>query len=447
MTGKLKSSLLATVVILLLAVGVIRALETRQTPRHPTPEALLASAEWKQAVQSADSVSLGTMAVRQCRVPGKECYFTLLLSLAEANRIALAMGTLSAIAERDQRIMATGHDYAHGIGMRSYDAGREFGEQFIACTVAFQSGCYHGLIQVHLTSIPEVNREAVAGFCDRIPGLDRNIWLRFQCAHGLGHGLLMAFNHDLPRGLAGCDFLDNGWDRESCYGGAFMENVIATDTHHMPVRAASVATTDSASQTHGDHGDHSPPPEPAPESPVFLRINPADPYYPCSILHEHYQRSCYGMQTSLMLEITGRDWGATARLCDGAPLLHRTTCYQSLGTNISGSTVRNTPKAIALCLLGSEDLQPWCFLGVVKNFVDVTADPADGLAFCREVPGEANRLKCHEALGEELGVLYPDVTRRDSVCGQAEADGREACRYGARIVPVPPPGLPVNNEQ
>ena len=440
MTGKLKSPLIATVVILLLAVGVMRALETRQAPRHPDPETLLASAEWTQAVHSSDSVGLGTMAVRQCRTPGKECYLTLLLSLAESDRIALAMGTLAAIADRDQRIMATGHDYAHAIGMRGYDPAREFGEQFVSCTVAFQSGCYHGLIQVHLTSIPEVNQEAVDGFCDRIPGLDTNHWLRFQCAHGLGHGLLMAFNHDLPRGLAGCDFLSGAWDRASCYGGAFMENVIATDTHHMPVRAASTAATDSASGGHADHGD--PAPEPAPEPPAFPRINPADPYYPCSVLHEHYQPSCYGMQTSLMLELTKYDWAATARLCDGAPVSYRAICYQSLGTNISGNTVRNTPKAIALCLLGSEALQPWCFLGVVKNFVDVTSDPEDGLAFCREVPGEANRLKCFEAVGEEMAVLYNDVARRAVVCDRAEPDGRDACRYGARVVLVPPPGLP-----
>ncbi len=440
MTGKLKSPLLATVAILLVAVGVIRALETRQAPQHPDPETLLASAEWTQAVQSSDSVSLGTMAVRQCRVTGKECYLTLLLSLAESDRIPLAMGALSAIADRDRRIMATGHDYAHAIGMRGYDSTREFGEQFVRCTVAFQSGCYHGLIQVHLTSGPEVNKEAVEGFCDRIPGLGTNQWLRFQCAHGLGHGLLMAFNHDLPKGLAGCDFLEGGWDREVCYGGAFMENVIATDTHHMPVRAASATASDS-SDDHGDHGDHAAP-EPEPAAPAFPRINPADPYYPCSILHEHYLNSCYAMQTSIMLEITDRDWSATARLCDGAPVLYRTTCYQSMGTNISGSTVRDATKSIALCSLGTEALQPWCYLGVVKNFVDVTSNPDDGLAFCREVPGEANRLKCHEAVGEELMVLYHDVNQRIPVCDRAAPEGRDACRYGARIVLVPPPGLP-----
>lgn len=406
---------------------------TQRSPDNP-------AAAFATARQQRDSVALGRLALRQCEAQGKPCYEAFLLALADSNDIALAMSILNVIANDDARVRADGHAYAHAIGMRGYDPKLSFGESFLRCTVAFQSGCYHGTIQAYLTSLPDVEKSELEHFCDNIPGLDTNLWLRFQCAHGLGHGVVMVREHDLPRGLAACDHLASGWDREACYGGAFMENVIGTETHHMPVRAATSARRDSAEAMHA-HGmtgaaDTAPARAPLP------RINPLDPYYPCTILHPHYQRACWGMQTSIILELTQHDWRRTAALCAGAPREWRTTCYQSLGTNISGATVRNTARSIELCSLGDPTYQPWCFVGVVKNFVDVTSRPEDGLAFCREVPDGPNRARCYLAVGEQVGVLFPSLARRAPYCDALPPVDRAPCRYGARLDATRPPGLP-----
>ncbi len=438
--------LIGTVVIALVAVGASWAIQARRSPAFASAAAAVASPRWQQGVANEDSVTLGRMAYRECHEVGEPCYQAFLLTLADSHQIKLAMGTLSVIAHSDERVRGTGHNYAHAIGMRGYDPDIPFGDLFLSCSVAFQSGCYHGLIQVHLTGMATIERDRIGDFCTEIPGLETDYWLRFQCAHGLGHGLLMAYNHDLPRGLAGCDFLNEPWDRESCYGGAFMENVIATETHHMPVRATAAAMQDSAEmdqgmESHDDHGDTKANGEPEP--PTFPRINPADPYYPCSVLHEHYQASCYGMQTSIMLELTEYDWRQVGVLCAAAPEAVRTTCYQSMGTNISGFTVRNAQESVKLCLLGNPIYQPWCFFGVAKNFIDVTSIPADGVAFCRKVPDGDNRLKCFQAIGEELAVLYSDRDRRVGGCASLKAGDLHACQFGAGLAPAPPPDLPL----
>src|SRR3989442_12919190 len=82
----------------------------------------------------------------------------------------------------------------------------------------------------------------------------------------MGHGLTMFRGHDLPQALTDCDLLSDGWDRESCYGGAFMENVINVTSPHHPA-------TELAAHRH-HHMAMSP----------FKAIDPAAPPYPCSIV-------------------------------------------------------------------------------------------------------------------------------------------------------------------
>ena len=78
--------------------------------------------------------------------------------------------------------------------------------------------------------LPERTRDSrpaeIATLCDRsvIPGAANA--LRFQCLHGLGHGLTANAEHDIFRALRLCDALEGDWDRGSCYSGVFMENII-----------------------------------------------------------------------------------------------------------------------------------------------------------------------------------------------------------------------------
>ena len=91
-----------------------------------------------------------------------------------------------------------------------------------------------------------------------------------------------------------------------------------------------------------------------------------------------------------------------------------------------------------MCSFASAEYQPWCHVGVVKNFIDLTAKPADGIAYCRSVTGAANQRQCYEAVGEQIGTLRNNPTEREAACGPVAAPYRDACRYGARLTSVPP---------
>ncbi len=410
------------------------------------------SSAFAQAAAAGDSLELANRAVTRCRLlrgdAKSACYQEILLTLVKERKIRLAMGTLSRIGEADSDVRRLGHDYSHVIGINAWRPGQDLGEAYEQCTELFQSGCYHGVVQVFLTA-KGIDSTTVPELCDGIPSARTNLFLRFQCVHGLGHGMVMLRKAHLPNALAGCDLLPSGWDRDSCYGGAFMEFILAgrgqSHGDHAAHVAAELAAADSGATgpPPDEHAGHDMDAHAGHEMPAdtFAIRRPGDLNYPCNVLGEKYQRACYAMQAGIMVESVGLDFAKVAQGCDTAPEKHIPTCYQGIGTYLSGVTVRDAPAAIRECNRGNPEYQPWCFIGVVKNFIDVTARPEDGLDFCRRVGHEANRIACYVAVGEQVSVLVSAGPDREAFCNQVPADARESCRFGASLTNEPPRGL------
>lgn len=333
--------------------------------------------------------------------------------------------------------------FAHSIGLSALRDSATVSAAFGQCTEIFQSGCYHGVIQAYFARLTGsgdaggVGVDAVNALCADYRGRRDARWLFFQCAHGMGHGLTMFHGHHLPRALAGCDLLADAWERESCWGGAFMENVVnATSPHHgvgrPQVESASTASRAPADDHtgHAAHHDHA---GAAASATPWKALDPADPLYPCNALDARYQRSCYQMQTSPILHFNGGDFAAAARACDTAPEEHRPACYQSLGRDASPYTQQNHERAAQICATGDPRYQPWCHVGYAKNLVDLTARPADGLAYCRVLADPAVKGACYTAIGEQTLVLAADPQRRRAWCVEAEPNYRGVCLRAAGI--------------
>jgi hypothetical protein len=139
------------------------------------------------------------------------------------------------------------------------------------------------------------------------------------------------------------------------------------------------------------------------------------------------------MQAGIIIELTGPDYGKIAKACDEAPVAMQPSCYQGIGTYVSGVTVRNPQKSIDLCAKGDTKLQAWCYVGVVKNFIDVTAKADDGFDFCQRLTDRNYLIACYNAVGEEMAVLIRAPADREQQCGRAPKDYVEACRYGATL--------------
>jgi hypothetical protein len=402
-----------------------------------------------QAAAAGDSLALAGKAFNRCRflrdTAKSDCYEEILLTLVKERRIRLAMGTLARIGELDGDVRRHGHDYSHVIGINAWRPGQDIGEAYEQCTELFQSGCYHGVIQVYLTA-QGISDTTVPELCNSIPSARDVLFLRFQCVHGLGHGMVMLHQAHLPKALAGCDLLLSAWDRDSCYGGAFMEFILTGRGQSHGEHAAHVAAELAAADTSGgrgqaahdtadEHAGHDMPAD------TFAIRRPGDLLYPCNVLGDKYQRACYAMQAGIMVESVGLDFRRIAEGCDRAPEPWLPTCYQGIGTYVSGTTVRDPAAAVKECGLGRVEYQPWCYIGVVKNFIDVTARPEDGLEFCGMAELPANRAACYVAIGEQVSVLRSWNLEREEFCTTVPAEAKAACRFGAGLTDEPPPGL------
>ena len=144
-------------------------------------------------IASGDSVAAANLASDRCRLlwtkSRRACYEDFLLDLVRKDQVRLAMGALALLGQRDPQVRRYGHDFSHVIGINAWTPAKDIGTVYIQCNELFQSGCYHGVIQAFF-AYRGTDSASVASLCRDTPEIRATSWLRFQCVHGIGHGLV-----------------------------------------------------------------------------------------------------------------------------------------------------------------------------------------------------------------------------------------------------------------
>jgi hypothetical protein len=390
---------------------------------------------------------------KRCRSPHpateRDCYAAALDERLASGGPAPVLQLLDRLAALDPDVRRHGHFYAHRIGISALKSPGEVGRVFATCTPAWESGCYHGVIQSYFIATQRngggVTAERVEALCGDYRGKRSD--LLFQCTHGLGHGLAILHGHDLPQALGSCDLLSRQPEREMCYAGAFMESLVnATHPHSVPAAdkarsgAKAKETPAAAHSGHGAHERHGPAGAgAAPAKPPFQALDPADLHYPCSRMDEKYLIACYTIQTSAMLHHSGRDVGRAATECGRAPEKARSTCFVSLGRDVSTIAINDNPQAVRLCWLAEKAFRPDCHRGVALSIVNMRAAPADAIPYCRAVSEPESKRSCYVAVGLQALALPDGRARQEQACGLAEAEMVGLCL--GRPASPPPGGL------
>jgi len=211
------------------------------------------------------------------------------------------------------------------------------------------SGYYHGVMEAMLYDTePEDLPKTINNICDSIPGKASYSFDYYNCVHGLGHGVMYVTQNELFDALLMCDNLEGTWEKESCYGGVFMENVITDFENH------------------------------------FTKyLKPEEPLYPCTEVAEKNKHACYLMQTSYILKTNGYNFVDAFEKCSTIEEWHKNTCYESIGRDASGSTVSDVQRTKAHCLLGqNERQQTHCVTGAVKDFISYFHSDIQAKQFC-----------------------------------------------------------------
>lgn len=314
--------------------------------------------------------SLESCGAKSAFVERVACYRPVLESHLAARGPRVVLTDLDALQQANPFFAANCHDMAHVLGRYWVASGGSVADGFREGANTCHSGFYHGMVEriirgdevlgaepVHVS--PDELRASIPRICTAAALRTESRNIRFQCLHGLGHAAVFSLGYRLPEALAVCDVLPSDWDRRSCHGGTFMENITGVERDRRMLKAG-------------------------------------DPHYPCSVVGEPYRESCYVMQTSWMLEM-GLGWDAIVAACRDAGA-YRLPCVKSFGRDLSPRIRQEGPAAYAeRCALLPADERTSCIQGAVYALADHTWDGRYAYPFCAAFTDGTVRAECFGA--------------------------------------------------
>ncbi|TSC70892.1 MAG: hypothetical protein CEO12_17 [Parcubacteria group bacterium Gr01-1014_46] len=304
---------------------------------------------------------LPTSVSTKCEFPSTDfdCYYNYYTKLVKEKGPKEAFIDLKKQYETSSYVRAQCHPLTHVIGRTTAMLYPNTTEAYKYGDPLCWSGFYHGVMETIVNEIGiEKIKSSLDNICDGIPGKEKYSFDYYNCVHGLGHGLMAITENELFDSLKYCDSLTGDWERSSCYGGVFMENVIVDNLSH------------------------------------FTKyLKPSEPLYPCNAVGGVYKTQCYLMQTSYMLKVTSYDFNKVFELCRNADLGFEATCFQSLGRDASGQSLSNADATWAKCSLGiGFDEQSNCIVGAVKDFISYYHSDNQANVLCAIVSPDLQKI-------------------------------------------------------
>jgi copper transport protein len=299
------------------------------------------------------------------------CYETYFDGIVQgAGGPSTALTELSEAMGTDQFVASQCHQLAHQIGHTAAVLyGGDISAAFRFGDSVCWSGYYHGVVEQTIENMSDADLTAKMSAICPIDPANPYSFDRYNCVHGLGHGVTIRTKADVFAALPFCDALTDPWDRSSCDGGVFMENIIEAQAGNQDVS-----------------------------------LKADDPVYPCNAVGEAHKLQCYQMVTSNILWRNGYDYAAAFATCDTVEAGYIGTCYRSMGRDISGGSLLDVPKTVELCDLGGEAHRLDCFLGAAAN---ATLDRRDGVKsteLCDVLP-EQYRQPCYAERDQVLATF------------------------------------------
>ncbi len=292
--------------------------------------------------------------------------------LVHGSGVQVAFTELKGAYETDEFVKSNCHQITHVIGRAAVDLYGDIPESYSNGDNFCWSGYYHGAMEAVVAEIgPDKILDEANGICASVSEDQEQSFYHYNCVHGLGHGFMGIQNNELFTSLEVCDTMTNDWERESCYSGAFMENIMAKDNPSHPSKE--------------------------------LRAD--EPLYPCTDAKKRYKPQCYLMQTSYALETQNYDFASVFELCGAVESEFRPTCYQSLGRDASGSSVSDVDKTNAKCMLGEDyEARSNCVIGAVKDFISYYSRDTEAKELCESFDKDLRKV-CLKTTEEYYAVF------------------------------------------
>ena len=339
-----------------------------RSPAEPAPLAAAGASEAEAAGGGGCSGALAT---------DYACHQERYQALVRDSDVKAAFDELKAEYEENDFVRSTCHQLTHVIGRaaaeRYGDIPSAYGRGVHFCG----TGYYHGVMEavVARTGADKLQEEADA-LCADLREREPHSDYHYACAHGLGHGFMALHENELFESLKACEALTDGWERDHCYAGVFMENIVAEDNPSHPSK--------------------------------YLKAD--QPLYPCTAVETRHKHLCYVYQGQHLLETQNGKFGEALNLCATADDAGRPACYRGLGAvgasfGIASETTDAARIATVkrLCMLGEGyEARSNCVGGAANDLIYRQQSATIPKAFCESFRNANLRAVCVQEIEEEI---------------------------------------------
>ena len=325
--------------------------------------------------------------LQACNLTDEKCFGSNLLTISRTKTPQKALEFLEKMSKEDPEFLFLCHNLAHVVGSDAYlrfgDAQKAFGYSNGVCEYGYQ----HGVISVARQELSDP--QIIPILCDTVEGPR---YVRLNCFHGLGHGLLVNRDYNLSSALADCELVPNQREKEVCWGGVFMENAVPK---HLK----------------------------GPAVPQRL----ADIFSFCNQVDEKYKRECY------FFGFQGGDFDNAVDLCRTlSNNRERIYCYEGVSTNLVPRKAQFEKNlAIDICASALGEVKQSCFSIVALSFLKLDGKIEGGAEFCHMAP-EKYKSACFRKVGEFV-PLFTDSNKNSwtASCQKIAGVFRQECVVGA----------------
>jgi len=329
-----------------------------------------------------------------------DCNSDVMCIIDHLKEIDKEKGQLALISEFNEIIsvlednMTYCHAPAHHLGKFLYG---HIGDLRTAISVV-DSRCggaiYHGILEnfftiamLDFTNLDEIKPSTICPIIDNEFSRDR-----YECLHGLGHGLTVFYGYDIFEAIKHCGDFSYGWEMNSCSNGVFMENIVRY-----------LALGDGT-------------------------FDEDDIFYPCNKMDPKYAPACYHHQNTFILVQNNYSIPDSFDDCDKIiPQEFVKYCYRGMGRQLApvSSSIEipiepmvKFSRALEICQNGQTQFQTNCLTGLVRVIIDQESLDK-GFEYCKFFP-EQFKYDCYNLLGVWIQMSYDSKNDQSEQCSKAE---------------------------
>jgi hypothetical protein len=371
---------------------------------------------WHRAEDRAAELAKTTAPFDWSGVSSRDLNIAAVFLTARDVGVGRAMDSLLVLQASDTTFRTDGHMIAHSLGRFAIAKNHNDPSILAQCRPTFQAGCYHGVLEGYLSSLPKVDATATAQLCVRLIRPDSSRFAGTECAHGLGHGFAEAFGYEIAAALTACDVFADVELKSECHDGVFMENTV----HGLGASGMNVGDDAMGSHMHMVRG-----------ASKGIGFRASDLRFPCDSVPARYQPSCWSYQPVVIASLTSNDFERTLHECASAPPQASANCYRGFGKQSLAWFGWNYSRVSATCNEAGEHASD-CIAGAVEGLVDLSLSSSPAAAFCNST-SSVRHLGCFEEIGALVARVKQAEPQVSAECDVAvKPELIEACVRGSR---------------